>query len=72
MGTNDADNDSMVVPAPNCGGTNLRMEKRATGTECTAAAGMLDCQFVVIVHNTGPGAYSGNVTIADTVPGYFP
>ena len=63
---NDADNDSMVVPGPNCGGTNLQMEK--TGTVCTAVGGMADCRFAVIVHNTGPGAYSGNVTLTDTVP----
>jgi hypothetical protein len=65
---NDADSDSMVVPGPNCGGTNLQMEKTKSGTDCTAAAGMLDCRFAIIVHNTGPGAYSGNVTVSDTVP----
>ncbi|QWG11489.1 hypothetical protein KMZ29_17325 [Bradyrhizobium sediminis] len=62
----DADNDSMAVPGPNCGGTNLRMEK--TGSVCTAVGGMADCSFVVIVHNEGPGAYAGNITVTDTVP----
>ncbi len=64
---NDADNDSMVVPGPNCGGTNLQIEKRAMDPQCTVAGGMADCRFIVIVRNTGPGAYSGNLTVTDTV-----
>ncbi len=57
--------ESSLAIHPNCG-TNLQMQK--TGTVCTAVGGMADCRFTVIVHNTGPGNYSGSVTLTDSVP----
>lgn len=69
--TDDFDSANALIPADACDDppeeTDLKIYKRALG-DCFALGGGLRCGYRVTVENQGPGAYDGNIVVADTVP----
>jgi hypothetical protein len=47
---------------------NLRLEKRVYDEDCQKGEGQFHCYYNVRITNTGPGPYSGPVTVRDVVP----
>lgn len=73
MNTNPGDDiagDTALVPADFCKvePTNLELQKYGAQTECNIEDGKWRCPYVVIVKNTGPGVYKGEITVKDWLP----
>ena len=49
--------------------TNLRLTKTASPKDCLPEFGGWSCQFKIVVRNTGPNRYWGDILVSDTVPG---
>ncbi len=63
--TDDTDGATAIIPSPRCERNNLKLEKRTAGSMCAFAGDELKCHYTVTVTNTGPGDYSGNITVED-------
>ena len=68
----DVDFDSAQIPDPKCkppygDTTNLKIEKSAKPKVCEDTGADWKCSFLVTVTNTGPGAYSGDIEVTDTL-----
>ena len=64
--------DSAQVPDAKCkppygDTTNLKIEKSAKPKVCEDTGLDWKCSFLVTVTNTGPGAYSGDIEVTDTL-----
>ncbi|MEP7240103.1 MAG: hypothetical protein ABI697_04385 [Devosia sp.] len=58
-----------VIPGAPCAttGSDLVLHKTAWPTACVDAGLTWDCTYAVWVQNAGPGAYSGPITVKDTL-----
>ncbi len=68
MGTDDGPgdtNDKSCIDTPVTGGFDLGIEKTSSTATCVAGA---DCIFVIKVTNHGPGTFTGNLVLKDTLP----
>ncbi len=68
--SDDSDWDSAVVPSDKCGPpegdtTNLKIEKR--GDPICKDDGAWVCEYSILITNTGPGVYKGDIVIDDTL-----
>ncbi len=69
----DFDWATAAIPAAHCPPpvgekTNLEIEKLPWQPVCTAKFAHFECDYVVVVRNTGPGTYNGTIKIEETVP----
>ena len=59
------------IPAPGCigpaGGSDLKLTKQTFPTTCADVGTDWRCTYLVLVQNTGPGNYSGPITVTDTL-----
>ena len=79
LGDADARDDAAFaaarIPGTNCppptgNHTNLKIQKFAYGDYCRSGlSGVTFCGYLILVTNTGPGAYNDKITVDDTLPG---
>lgn len=66
----DADSATAHIPSEHCDDnnerTNLRIEKRPH--RCARFGHGFRCSYSIVVTNTGPGQYNGQIRVEDTVP----
>ncbi|MGD9667939.1 MAG: hypothetical protein AB7U75_02670 [Hyphomicrobiaceae bacterium] len=74
--TNPADDEDDAVstfPADVCQGpeghTNLKITKRAMPDVCVHQKNGFKCVWNIVVENTGPGPFNGNIILNETLPG---
>ncbi len=68
--SDDADDATALIPDPDCKDhpqrSDLKIEKRAFS--CFRWQGQIRCGYRVTVENLGPGAYSGDIAVDETIP----